>query len=60
MARVITYQLAYLSDHTVNLCRHHSECDDYGTLGPVQHGLHEGTCERCQHLERLDRTGKQR
>lgn len=51
MTKVVTYQLAYLSDRTVDLC---PDCavdprviDRVGVLGPCSHGLHRGQCEGC-------------
>lgn len=49
--RVVTYQLAYLSDRQVSLCDACVEADDHdcGTLGPVSHGRHEGDCDGRHH-----------
>lgn len=50
--QVITYQLAYDTRREVTLCVDCSERDDIadvvGSLGPVQHGLHEGYCDLCE------------
>jgi hypothetical protein len=51
MAQVITYQLAYLSNRSVSLCADCVARDDHdcGSLGSVQHGLHDGECEGASH-----------
>lgn len=54
MSSVITYQFAYVPG-TISLCTAH-DSDVYagGTLGPVSHGLHSGTCDVCaDHDERV-------
>ena len=44
--RVITYQLAYLSNRQISLCEAHNNDADAGcSIGPVQHGLHDGYCD---------------
>lgn len=49
--KVITYQLAYALHRTVDLCIACSDAttlgDECGSLGPVSHGLHQGSCDRC-------------
>jgi hypothetical protein len=49
MMRIVTYQLAYLSHVTVDLCDRHAATDRFrdAPLGPVSHGLHEGVCQAC-------------
>jgi len=47
MTNVITYQLAYDLDQTVELCYTHDNSSAYGPLGPVLHGCHRGTCDEC-------------
>jgi hypothetical protein len=49
MMRIVTYQLAYRSHVTVDLCDRHGATDRFrgAPLGPVSHGLHEGECEAC-------------
>lgn len=48
--RVITYRLAYL-DREVSLCDACLEHDDHecGSIGPVQHGQHDGECDGANH-----------
>ena len=52
MSAVVTYQLSYLPQVTVDLCDRHAATDRRqalrdAPLGPVSHGLHEGECEAC-------------
>lgn len=49
--KVITYQLAYLTQKQVSLCNACVERGDHelGTIGPVQHGLHVGACQSPTH-----------
>lgn len=50
MSPVVTYRLAYLP-LDVNVCAECVERNDHGlgTLGPVQHGLHDGACDSPGH-----------
>ena len=43
--KVITYQLAYNTWRSTSLCEIHAARES--GLGPVSHGSHEGTCDRC-------------
>lgn len=48
---VVTYQLAYTPHESVDLC---AECyargdHELGSIGPVQHGAHDGTCDSPTH-----------
>lgn len=47
MKKVVTYQLAYLSNKQVTLC---DKCAKiYATpLGPTRHGKRKGRCENCE------------
>jgi len=49
---VITYQLAYISTLTVNLCAACADRGDHqlGALGPVSYGLHAGHCQSLTHV----------
>lgn len=48
MARVITYCGAYTAKQA-SLCERHANDDSAGfSLGPVQHGEHEGACDACE------------
>lgn len=44
--RVVTYQLAYLTDRQITLCEKHAESPPY-PLGPVSHGAGAGRCDVC-------------
>lgn len=48
---VVTYQLAYLTWASVDLCRACVERDDHecGVIGSVEHGLHLGYCDGAHH-----------
>jgi hypothetical protein len=48
--KVITYQLAYIAGERT-LCPTCAESRLPWSLGPVSHGLREGSCEWCQHPE---------
>lgn len=48
--RVITYQLAYLTNQHRTLCDRHAS-DEISTLGSVSHGAHQGTCDACLEQE---------
>jgi hypothetical protein len=50
MTTVMTYRLAYL-DQEVDLCDECTARGDHecGTLGPVQHGAHDGECGSARH-----------
>lgn len=49
--KVVTYQLAYVTDMRADLCdacvKHNDH--DCGVLGAIQHGLHRGTCDGARH-----------
>lgn len=49
--KVIRYQLAYASNHTVALCPACVERGDHGCgdLGPVQDGARRGVCDGARH-----------
>lgn len=51
MSKVVTYQLTYRTHVGVELCnRCVSEGDhEWGSLGPVTHGLHKGVCQGLNH-----------
>ncbi len=53
MSNVITYQLAHETT-TVDLCDACADRDDHdcGSLGPVEHGLHRGSCQGKHHSAR--------
>lgn len=48
--RVVTYRLAYI-DFRVDLCDACMTAGDHGcgTLGPVEHGAHDGDCDGQHH-----------
>lgn len=49
--RVTTYQHAYDSRRRASLCRRHDHDDTaFGSRGPVEHSLHQGTCDECWRL----------
>lgn len=54
MSQVVTYQLAYISTRECNLCDACTTAGDHGcgTLGPVTHGRHRGTCDGAAHDQR--------
>ena len=49
LSAVVTYQLAYRPQVAVDLCDRHAATDRFhgAPLGPVSHGLHEGSCQAC-------------
>lgn len=58
---VITYQHPYQTHQQIAVCERHGSRDPlhpltaavFGPLGPVQHGVHRGTCGICSYVESM-------
>jgi hypothetical protein len=53
-ARVITYSYSYVPGE-IDLCPEHADARPawVPSLGQVQHGLHDGRCAACEHVEEV-------